>query len=117
MRGQKHNKIVLLVKTKLNTIEVLSSKALINSCVNDDQFVSVDNVLREYNEIKEEIKNPENDADCTIWKHWKRIVSFVKKVLRKQTLVLGTLNKIDQCLINYVLFVVRKAQVHYKSRS
>ena len=66
MRGQKHNKIVLLVKTKLNTIEVLNSKALINSCVNDDQFVSVDNVLREYNEIKEEIKNPENDADCTI---------------------------------------------------
>ena len=54
------------MKTKLNTIEVLISKALINSCINYDKFVSVNNVLREYNAIKEEIKNSENDAECTI---------------------------------------------------
>ena len=54
------------MKTKLNTIEVLISKALINLCINDDKFVSVNNVLRECNETKEEIKNSENDAECTI---------------------------------------------------
>ena len=54
------------MKTKLNTIEVLISEALINSCINDDKFVSVNNVLRAYNEIKEEIKNSENDVECTI---------------------------------------------------
>ena len=100
------------MKTKLNTIEVLISKALINSCIDNDKFVSVNNVLRAYNEIKEEIKNSENDAECTIWKQWKCVVSFVKNVLRKQTLVSKTLNKIDQSYYQIVLLVVRKAQVH-----
>ena len=36
----------------LNTIEVLISKALIDSYISHDEFVSVNNVLREYNEIK-----------------------------------------------------------------
>ena len=57
---------MLLVKYKLNTIEVLFSKDLINSCINDDKFVSMDNVLREYNEMKDEMKNPEYDAKCII---------------------------------------------------
>ena len=51
---------MLLVKTKLNAMEVFISKALIDSCINHDEFVSVNNALREYNEMKEEIKNPEN---------------------------------------------------------
>ena len=52
-RRKNHNKIVLLPKTKLNTIRVLISKALINSCVYHDKFGLVNNVLREYNEMKE----------------------------------------------------------------
>ena len=46
---------MLLAKTKLNTIEVLISKALIDSYINHDKIVSVNNVLREYNEMKDEI--------------------------------------------------------------
>ena len=46
----------MLGKDKLNTIEVLISKALSNSCTSHNEFVSVNNVLREYNEIKEDIK-------------------------------------------------------------
>ena len=49
---------MLLAKVKLNIIEVVISKALISSYINYDEFVSVNNVLREYNEMKEEIKNP-----------------------------------------------------------
>ena len=45
-------------KTKLNTIEILISKALIDLFINHDKFVSLNNVLMESNEIKEEIKNP-----------------------------------------------------------
>ena len=51
-----HNKIALLGKDKLNTIEVLISKALIDSYVSHDEFISVDNVLREYNEIKSSVE-------------------------------------------------------------
>ena len=42
----------MLGKGKLSSIEVLSSKALIDSYISHDEFVSVNNVLREYYEIK-----------------------------------------------------------------
>ena len=43
---------MLLRKDKLSTIEVPISKALIDSCISHENFVSVNNVLREYNEMK-----------------------------------------------------------------
>ena len=47
---------MLLGKDKLNAVEVLISKALIDSYIIHDEFVSVNKLLREQNEIKEEIK-------------------------------------------------------------
>ena len=47
----------MLEKDKLNTIEVLISQSLIDSHISHDEFVSVNNVLKEYNEMKEEIKS------------------------------------------------------------
>ena len=55
-KKKKHDKIVLLGKDKINTIEVLISKALIDSYISHDEFVSVNNVKRECNEMKEETK-------------------------------------------------------------
>ena len=52
----------MLGKDKVNIIEVLISKALIDSFINHDEFISVNNVLREYNEMKEEIKDPETSV-------------------------------------------------------
>ena len=37
-------------------LKVLVSQALINSFISHDEFVSVNNVLKEYNEMKEEIE-------------------------------------------------------------
>ena len=56
----------MLAETKLNTIDILNSKVLIDLYINYDEFLSVNNVLREYNEVKEEIKNPENAREYTI---------------------------------------------------
>ena len=56
----------MLGKNKLNTIEVLISTALIDSYISHDEFVSINNVLREYNEMKEEIKNPETSMEYII---------------------------------------------------
>ena len=50
---------MLLAKAKLNTIEVLISQSLINSCISHDEFTSINDVLREYNETKEDIQNSE----------------------------------------------------------
>ena len=56
----------MLRKDKLTTIEVLISKALIDSYIRHDEFVSVNNLLREYNEMKKGIKNPETSVEYTI---------------------------------------------------
>ena len=46
MKKKKHNKIVLLVKSKLHSIEVLILKALIESVTSHDEFVLIKNVLK-----------------------------------------------------------------------
>ena len=56
-KKKKHNKIVLLAKSKLNSIKVLIIKALIDSAISHDEFILINNIQKEYNEIKEEIKN------------------------------------------------------------
>ena len=47
---------MLLGKDKLNTIEILISQALLNLYITHDEFVSVHNMLREYYQMKENIK-------------------------------------------------------------
>ena len=49
---------MLLSKTKLNIIEISLSKALIDSNINHDEFVLLNNVLNKYDEMKKEIKLP-----------------------------------------------------------
>ena len=53
-KKKNHDKIVLLGKDKINTFEVIISKSLINSYVSHNEFVLVNNVLREFNEMKKD---------------------------------------------------------------
>ena len=46
----------MLTKSKLNSMDVLISKALIDSNISFDEFVLINNVLKEY-DVKEEINN------------------------------------------------------------
>ena len=65
-KKKKHDKIVLLGNVKLNAIEVLISKSSLDSYISHGEFVSINNVLREYYEMKEEIKNTETSVEYTI---------------------------------------------------
>ena len=56
-KKRKHDEIVLPAKTKLNTIEVLISITLIDSNICHNQFVLINNVLKAYYDMKEDIKN------------------------------------------------------------
>ena len=56
-KKKKHNKIVFLGKSKLNEIEVLISKSLINSVISHDEFALISKILIGYKEMKEKIKN------------------------------------------------------------
>ena len=50
----------LLAKWKLNSVEVLISKVLVDSVISHDEFVLMNNVLKEYNKMKEETKKFED---------------------------------------------------------
>ena len=52
----RNDKLVLLSKTKLNTIEFLITKALIDSYISHYKLVLVNNVLKKYDDMKKEIK-------------------------------------------------------------
>ena len=58
-KKKKHDNIVLLAKSKLSSIEVIIYKALIDSNITHNEFVSVNNVLKEYDDMTEEMKNLE----------------------------------------------------------
>ena len=55
-KKKKHDKIVLLAKAKLNSMKVLISKVLIDSNISYDEFVLINNVLKEFYNMKEEFK-------------------------------------------------------------
>ena len=56
---------MLLGKDKLNTIEGFS-KALTDSYISLDEYISINNVLRGYNEMKKEIKILEGSVEYNI---------------------------------------------------
>ena len=86
-KKKKHDKIVLLAKSKLNSVILIH--------ISHDEFVSVNNVLREYYKMKEEIKNPETSVEHTTKKQWKPILAVVKDILLIKIQVSEKLIKID----------------------
>ena len=54
--------MVMSVKTRLSTIEVLISSPLVNSYISHNEFALVNNVLREYNDMNEENKKLNTSA-------------------------------------------------------
>ena len=50
----------LLAKSKLNSIEVLIFRDLIDSNVSHDEFFLINNELKEFYDMKEEIENSNN---------------------------------------------------------
>ena len=82
-KRKKYDKVVLLAK--LNTIKVLTSKALGDLYINHDKFDSLNSVLREYNEVKDKIKNSENTLEYTIKTMETYFVSCKKNAANKNS--------------------------------
>ena len=59
-KKKKHDKIVLLAKSRLNSIKLLLPKVLVDSNIGHNEFVLINNVLKEFYDMKEKIKNFNN---------------------------------------------------------
>ena len=56
-KKKKHNKIVMLARSKLNSIESKISEALTNNEISHEDFMTIINEERKYRELKESIRN------------------------------------------------------------
>ena len=56
-RKKKHNKIIALAKSKLNTIDTLLSSALNDSKISHEEFTSIITKKNIYENVKENIKD------------------------------------------------------------
>ena len=55
-KKKKHNKIAMLARNKLNSIESKISEALINNQISHEDFMTMINEERNYRELKESIR-------------------------------------------------------------
>ena len=55
-KKKKHNKIVMLVRNKLNSIESKISEALTNNEISREDFMKITNEERNYQELKKNIR-------------------------------------------------------------
>ena len=56
-KKNKYDEIIYLATSELNKTEFLIFKALIDSAISHDEFVLINNVPKEYNKVKEEIRS------------------------------------------------------------
>ena len=62
-KKKKHNKIVMLARSKLNSIEGKISEALINNQISHEDFITIINEENNYRELKESIRMMKGQDD------------------------------------------------------
>ena len=65
-KKKKNNKIVMLARSKLNSIESKRSQALINNEISHEDFITIINEERNYKELKESIRIVKGQEDKKI---------------------------------------------------
>ena len=93
-KKKKHNKRVLLTKSKLNSIEVLICKALIDSNISQDEFLLINDVLKGFYEWKNQLQILviSKIYQCYLMlKQYKTMLSYFLKCRRIQKATIQTL--------------------------
>ena len=62
-KKRKHSKIIMLAKSKLNSIETLMSQALIDLEISHEKFKTIGNEKGKYGQMKESIRNKRDKED------------------------------------------------------
>ena len=82
-KKKKHDKIVLLTKSKLNSMEALISKNLTDSNVNHDEFVLINNLLKEFYDMKKEIKTSNNKQKFKLYIKQCYLIAWSVEIIQK----------------------------------
>ena len=63
---KKHNKIIMLARSKLDSVKSKISEALINNQISQKDFLTITNEERNYRELKESIRMIKSQEDKKI---------------------------------------------------
>ena len=85
IKKQKHDKIVLLAKSNLNSTELVVCKAFMDSNISHDKFVLINNVLKEKDNMNEEIKSLKTLKTCRRFNSVYKTMSLYCLKCRKNT--------------------------------
>ena len=66
-KKKKLSKIVMLAKSKLNSIETLMSQALIGFKISHEEFKTIVNEKKNYDQMKESIRNKKDKEDFFLY--------------------------------------------------
>ena len=64
-RQKKNSKIIMLAKSKLNSIETLMSQASIDLDISHEEFKTIVNKKEMYDQMKESIRNTKNKSELS----------------------------------------------------
>ena len=108
IKKQKHDKIVLLAKSNLNSTELVVCKAFMDSNISHDKFVLINNVLKEKDNMNEEIKSLKTLKTCRRFNSVYKTMSLYCLKCRKNTesknsKVVKTKNEIIMLLSKFVI--------------
>ena len=112
-KRKKHDKIVLLAIYKLNSVEVLISKALIDSGISHDEFVLINNVLKEYGKTKEE--RYVWDTLCLWWHNKTKYVDKLKLKIKQCYRIASSLEKIQKVQLQKLQGQKEKKKCFYQN--
>ena len=106
------------VKSKLNPIEVLISKALIDSNVSHDEFVLMNNLLKKIYDIKKEMKNSNNKKVQTMYEAMLSYCLKCRKYTERTNCgVVKTKNGRIMLLSNFSMFNSKKSKFLKKQQA
>ena len=102
-RKKKHNKIIALAKSKLNTIDTLLSSALNDSKISHEDFTNIITEKNIYENIKENIKNTIEPTELPSIAELTAGPSALARSTREKSTTLSKLFKIITCIYKILL--------------
>ena len=64
-KKKKHSKIIMLAKSKLNSIETLMSQAIIDFKISHEEFKTIVNEKEKYDQMKESIRKTKSKSEIS----------------------------------------------------
>ena len=93
-KKKKHNKIVMLARSKLNSIESKISEALINNEISHEDFMTILNEEKKYQELKESIRmmNSQRSDVEKVSLIVEGIKIGINEVIKRNEIIINSLN-------------------------